>query len=68
MFVNATFEKHAYRFLNIKCNRVTSTIFSQIDSKFCNPADDKLTIHTSQYINHHKERFHWKKTLHSTCM
>ena len=27
MFVNATFEKHSYRFLDIKCNRVTSTTF-----------------------------------------
>ena len=40
MFVNATFEKHAYRFLNIKCNRVTSTIF-------ITDTDDKLTIHKS---------------------
>ena len=51
MFVNATFEKHTYRFLNIKCNRVTSTIFITDQWQFCNPADDKLTIHkSSAYI------------------
>ena len=32
MFVNATFEKHAYRFLYIKYNRLISTIFSSLAS------------------------------------